>query len=95
MVHFVLNIRSVLVWDLNDSEFHHPAPDFLDLIPSANWLSGRVSLVSVSESGSQKSQTPDQYAANVEYKIDYISKTKNHTKKLTNLKIRSRALHII
>ena len=66
MADFVLNIRSELVWDLD--EFKHffyvrgapsPGPDAFGLNPPSQLTGYRVSLVSVSESGSQKPLVPN------------------------------------
>ena len=43
----------------------------------------RVSLVSIPESGTQKSPCP-QFTKNVEYKVDRILKTKKNTRELKN-----------
>ena len=53
----------------------------------------RESLVSVSESGSEKSPSR-QFITKVKYKIDHNSKTKYRTKKLRNSKLRFRTLRI-
>ena len=51
--------------------------------PDAFRLNLPSQLVSVSESGSQKSSNP-QFTTDIEYKIDHIIKTKYHKKKITN-----------
>ena len=64
--------------------FHIWTPHVFRLNPQPQWLP--------SESGSQK--FPEQLIMNVEYKIDYISKIKNRTKKLMSTKIRFNTLRI-